>query len=295
MGYKRDSSNYEKAYQEGAEDGYEYSGKLIHIDELQQIYTEKRGEGPPIIFIPGYGGDGAFFLYLADFLSDEFTVITYDRRGNSRSPRGWFKVTLEEQADDIAKLLDAFKIERTLVISSSNGGSVAFKLMLLHPDRILGAVLHEPFWSPSFMSDPLPLYNQSEINTKKVQVRREKDCGDLEGRLRYLNGDSLFDYFSANTRRRMSENTETGSIEREVFSQWTPTPTDWEEISKIPLNLLLGKDTLPMFVEAIHSIEKFIGKKALMVPGGHSGLVVYAEEIGSLIRPILHKYCNKES
>src|SRR5262249_20660031 len=147
----------------------------------------------------------SIFFISCRFLSDEFTVIAYDRRGNSRSPRGWFKVTLEEQASDVVKLLDVFKIKQTLVISSSNGGSIACKLMRLYGDRILGAVLHEPNWSPSFLQDPANSYNQAEINTQKVQVRREKDCGALEGRLRYLNGDLLLDYFSANTRRRMSE------------------------------------------------------------------------------------------
>jgi hypothetical protein len=35
--------------------------------------------------IPGGGGDGSSYSFVADILSDEFKVITHDRRANARS------------------------------------------------------------------------------------------------------------------------------------------------------------------------------------------------------------------
>ena len=35
----------------------------------------------------GATGDGGHFDALADVLADEFTLVSYDRRGNGRSPR----------------------------------------------------------------------------------------------------------------------------------------------------------------------------------------------------------------
>ena len=57
------------------------------------LYHEVRGSGPPVLLIMGFTGDGGHFETLADLLADEFTVITYDRRGNGRSPRpaGWVR------------------------------------------------------------------------------------------------------------------------------------------------------------------------------------------------------------
>jgi pimeloyl-ACP methyl ester carboxylesterase len=57
----------------------------------------------------GATGDAGHFERLAELLADEFTVITYDRRGNGRSPRppGWDATSAEEQADDAAALLEA--------------------------------------------------------------------------------------------------------------------------------------------------------------------------------------------
>jgi pimeloyl-ACP methyl ester carboxylesterase len=51
-----------------------------------ELYYEVRGSGPPVLLIMGFTGDGGNFETLAELLADEFTVVTYDRRGNGRSP-----------------------------------------------------------------------------------------------------------------------------------------------------------------------------------------------------------------
>jgi pimeloyl-ACP methyl ester carboxylesterase len=52
-----------------------------------KLYYEVHGTGSPALFIPGATGDARHFSHVADALADDFRVITYDRRGNSRSPR----------------------------------------------------------------------------------------------------------------------------------------------------------------------------------------------------------------
>ncbi len=85
------------------------------------IYHEIRGAGPSVLLIAPAGGDGGVFDRMADLLAEEFTVVTYDRRGNSRSPRpvGWEKTTIEEQADDAAWLLNATRLAPAAVFGTS--------------------------------------------------------------------------------------------------------------------------------------------------------------------------------
>jgi len=92
-----------------------------------ELYHEVRGTGPPVLLIMGATGDGGHFDKLADLLADEFTVITYDRRGNGRSPvpAGWETTSPEEQADDAAALLDALGTGPAAVFSTSSGGVFA--------------------------------------------------------------------------------------------------------------------------------------------------------------------------
>jgi hypothetical protein len=53
--------------------------------EGDELYYEVRGQGQPLLMIPGGGGDGGSYSAVADILLDEFKVITYDRRANARS------------------------------------------------------------------------------------------------------------------------------------------------------------------------------------------------------------------
>jgi pimeloyl-ACP methyl ester carboxylesterase len=61
-------------------------GGLIDVRETT-LYCEVHGTGPSLVLVPGASGDGGYMQQLADALADEFTAVSYDRRGNSRSPR----------------------------------------------------------------------------------------------------------------------------------------------------------------------------------------------------------------
>jgi len=88
-----------------------------------QLYHEVRGDGPPVLLIMGATGVGGHFEQVARLLADEFTVVTYDRRGNEHSPRpdGWTATSPEEQADDAAALLDALGLSPAAVFGTSIG------------------------------------------------------------------------------------------------------------------------------------------------------------------------------
>src|SRR4029453_13748708 len=96
-----------------------------------ELYYEIRGTGPPVLLIMGSTGDGGHFDALADVLADEFMVISYDRRGNGRSPvpADWQTTSPEEQADDAAALLDALGTGPVAVFGTSAGGNFALCLM----------------------------------------------------------------------------------------------------------------------------------------------------------------------
>ena len=105
------------------------------------LYYELRGAGPPVLLIMGATGDGGHFDELAHLLTGEFTVITYDRRGNGRSPlpAGWRTTSPEEQADDAAALLDALGTGPAAIFGTSSGGTFALCLLVRHPDGRLTA------------------------------------------------------------------------------------------------------------------------------------------------------------
>jgi pimeloyl-ACP methyl ester carboxylesterase len=77
------------------------------------LYYERQGAGSAVLFIAGSTKDAGNFLRAAALLADEFTVVTYDRRSNSRSarPAGWTTTSVGEQADDAAALINGWHVE----------------------------------------------------------------------------------------------------------------------------------------------------------------------------------------
>src|SRR6266851_5239672 len=111
-----------------------------------ELYYELRGTGPAVLMIHGTGADAGCYDDVSARLANGFRVLTYDRRGWSRSPRpaGWTRTSIEEQADDAAWLLRATGHAPAVVFGSSSGGLIALDLVLRHPEVVRGAVLHEP-------------------------------------------------------------------------------------------------------------------------------------------------------
>src|SRR5690348_13055143 len=93
------------------------------------LYYEVRGRGPVLLLICGGIYDAEGFAGLADELAAERTVVTYDRRGNSRSELTGPppKLFVEEQADDAYRILGAVGVsedEPADVFGNSSGASI---------------------------------------------------------------------------------------------------------------------------------------------------------------------------
>ena len=111
-----------------------------------RLYCEKQGTGHSLLFIAGSTGDAGNFTRAAALLADEFAVVTYDRRGNSRSerPEGWTTTSVAEQADDAAGIIHALGLEPAVVFGASAGGPIALDLMIRYPRLALLALAAMP-------------------------------------------------------------------------------------------------------------------------------------------------------
>jgi pimeloyl-ACP methyl ester carboxylesterase len=110
------------------------------------MYYEVRGSGPVLLMIPGGPMDADGFKGIAERLADAYTVVTYDCRGNSRSPMQtpWEDLTVGLFADDAKRLLDAVSIDQADVLGSSGGATYALDLVARYPGRVRTLVAHEP-------------------------------------------------------------------------------------------------------------------------------------------------------
>ena len=86
-----------------------------------QLHYEVRGSGPVLLLICGgvYDADG--YAGLAHQLADRYTVVTYDRRGNSRSPLDGPPAaqSIAVHGDDAHRILTAVGATRTRLLTCS--------------------------------------------------------------------------------------------------------------------------------------------------------------------------------
>jgi pimeloyl-ACP methyl ester carboxylesterase len=110
------------------------------------LYYRVRGTGPLLLILPGGHGDADAADDLCDQLLDRFTVVTYDRRGQSRSPldAGARSPTIATHSGDAHQLLAALNPEPALVFGTSFGGLIGLDLVARHPEQVRLFVAHEP-------------------------------------------------------------------------------------------------------------------------------------------------------
>jgi pimeloyl-ACP methyl ester carboxylesterase len=99
----------------------------------------------PVLFMIGSPMGAAGFGALAEHFTDR-TVVTYDPRMSDRSKRtdGATQTTVEEQADDLHRLIAALNAGPVDLFASSGGAVNALALVAKHPEQVLTLVAHEP-------------------------------------------------------------------------------------------------------------------------------------------------------
>lgn len=114
---------------------------FVRTDRIE-LYFERAGAGPRLLFISGTGGDLRNKPNVFDGpLAKTFDLLAYDQRGLGQSAKPDVAYSMADYAHDAASLLDAQGWEAALVIGVSFGGMVAQELALRHPGRVTRLVL----------------------------------------------------------------------------------------------------------------------------------------------------------
>jgi pimeloyl-ACP methyl ester carboxylesterase len=110
------------------------------------LHYEVRGTGPVLIISQSGEGDADRTVDLVGHLADSHTVVTYDRRGLSRStiddPTRPLEIT--DHADDVHHLLAEVTDAPALMLGCSLGAVIGLHVAVRHPGLLRTLVAHEP-------------------------------------------------------------------------------------------------------------------------------------------------------
>ena len=261
-----------------------------------QLYYERRGSGPCVLFISGATGDAGHFTRVAELLADEFTVVTYDRRGNSRSPRpaGWMATSMDEQADDAAALLRALELAPAAVFGTSGGAVILLNLLLRHPAVLRGALVHEPPIIP-VIPGGAELGAQFQAMTEEA-LAKGGPRGAMELFLRAEAGDANFEQLEPVLRERMLGNAELFfSAELTPFASYVPDAAVLAQVS-VPVFALAGVEHRgadggagDYHYEATRWVAEHLRTNLIELPGAHAPYLDRPQELADALRPMLRQ------
>lgn len=121
------------------------TGQFVTVNGNRIHYVEK-GEGRPILFIHGLGGQLHHFRHpLFEDFGSGYRLISLDRPGSGYSVRrAGDSGGLPEQAAVIAGFIDALKLDRPVLVGHSLGGAIALATAVDFPKKISGLALVSP-------------------------------------------------------------------------------------------------------------------------------------------------------
>jgi pimeloyl-ACP methyl ester carboxylesterase len=109
-----------------------------------ELYFETVGAGDRLVLTHGSWTDGTGWAPSVPSLAERYEVVTWDRRGHSRSQDGSGPGSRAEDAADLAGLIEYLDGGPVHLAGNSYGAIVALTVVTVRPDLVASVAAHEP-------------------------------------------------------------------------------------------------------------------------------------------------------
>jgi pimeloyl-ACP methyl ester carboxylesterase len=263
-----------------------------------RLYYETRGNGPLLVMIPGANGDARVFTGVADYLQEHYTVVTYDRRGFSRSPLVGaqdYDRRVEIDADDVHRLiehLDGTTLDgaAAAVFGTSSGAVVALTVLARHPRAVRSLVAYEPA-TVSLLPNGLSWMDLLEYLYELYRRRGVVPARDSFAEHILTPGDRAYLAHMPDPDEHLHANA-TYWFEREL-RQYPAATLDLDTLTPHAerIVLLAGRDSrgYPAY-EVTVELSRMLGRELVETPGGHIAAGTHPIELGRTLHHALSAY-----
>lgn len=262
-----------------------------------RLYYEVAGFGPTLLLIHAGTGEADDWNRLRSFLTRHYRVVTYDRRGSSRSTltrsAGW--ITVRQQADDAAALLRHVGGGPAHVVGSSGGGTVLLELAARHPRLLRTVVPHEP--AVSEMAGPEEWARVQRIGRAATAVYRITGDAQL-GMITFILGANDEDEPEPGApppptpdperaaRLKKNDGFFLGHEVREFLAYSVPAAEI--RAARLKVVVIRGRYAGPGMKKENAKLAEALGTRPpLVFPGGHTGYVIHPEQFAAQLRTVL--------
>jgi pimeloyl-ACP methyl ester carboxylesterase len=260
------------------------------LNEGAEIYCERRGNGPILLLVHGGMEDAGYYSSAADILADKFTVVSYDRRCNSRSSGDRsVDMTVTQQARDAASIINAVGDGKALVVGRSGGAIIGLELAATMPEMINFLIVHE---AP--VIELLPKSDSEKWRSFVYNVyKKSQREGSLAAQTEFMA--SLISVpdspFPTDLNDRLSGNIDFFfKHEFRAFFRYLP---NIESIRKNNLHMVtaIGRDSdNAYYVQTTRALSVALGCENIEFPGHHDLSLWMPKEFANAIQKTLERY-----
>jgi pimeloyl-ACP methyl ester carboxylesterase len=137
-----------------------------------RYYYEVHGQGEPLLLLHGGLGSIEMFGPVLTKLAATRQVIAVDLHGHGRTQLGNRKISLLDQGDDMATIVEALGYKKVDAMGYSLGGGVALRLAVQHPERVRRlVVVSAGFAQSGFHREMLPM--QAQLGAAMADMMKE--------------------------------------------------------------------------------------------------------------------------
>jgi pimeloyl-ACP methyl ester carboxylesterase len=219
-----------------------------------ELYYELTGDGDDtLVLVHGSWTDHLSWDFVREILAERFRVLTYDRRGHSRSAASSGHGSRRQHEADLAALIETLDLGAVTLVGNSYGGSISLGLAAWRPDLVRCVIAHEPPLLGAARLHPPLEAELIDVHTIVAEVQALVHAGDREGGARLFTeqvlGTGAWQMLPDETRRTFGANATT-FLDMVADPAWAAVPA----IDSVPMLLTDGDASpswLPSIVEAL--------------------------------------------
>jgi pimeloyl-ACP methyl ester carboxylesterase len=181
----------------------------IELDTGIRMHYRDGGDGPPIVFVPGFSATVDAFNYQMLDLSERFRCVCIDQRGHGLSDKPVSAYTYDEFCADLAAFLAALDLRDVTLVGWSMGAGIALKYVTDFNDESRVTRL-------AMVGAATPRFRQSD--TEPFGMDEETAAATLEG-IRRSYPEAMAGFADANFHRNDMEATKAWFL-----SHWLTLP-----------------------------------------------------------------------
>lgn len=122
-------------------DMFGYEPEFVVCGDARIAYYDV-GRGKPLVLLHGNGEDSSYWNAQIPELTRFYRVIAVDSRGHGASGSGGHGLSFEMMAEDLKTVLDTLGVKKAHFLGFSDGGNLAIKFALTHPEYIDKLILN---------------------------------------------------------------------------------------------------------------------------------------------------------